>query len=274
MTESSCPVCGGWPAYEPGPGFAGCGGCGLVWQAEKHSAEPAYAAGTEADIYGASKRRLFAFSLGFLNRQFAAKGKLLDVGSAYGDFLTAAKSAGWDPEGVEIAPGPARAAVKRGFAVHTRPVTELSLPENSYGAVTAFEVFSQMADPLAASAELHRILRPGGIVVIREFNAAFHVFMRALEQKGLLAGLRPSVMHGFNFTAASLRCMLGKAGFRDIKVRNSLPTSGDPYRTGGRFGRFLTGAIKFLYYYLAQALWIVTFGRVLAGSALIITARK
>ncbi len=72
----------------------------------------------------------------------------------------------------------------------------------------------------------------------------------------------------------SLRVMLEKAGFREIRLRNSPPTAGDPYRSGGRLGGVLTGGLKVLYYWLAQALRAVSFGRVLAGSALIVTARK
>ena len=42
----------------------------------------------------------------------------------------------------------------------------------------------------------------------------------------------------------------------------------------GRLGEFLTAGLKVLYYWLAQALWFLTFGRVFAGSTLIATARK
>ena len=38
--------------------------------------------------------------------------------------------------------------------------------------------------------------------------------------------------------------------------------------------RDVTGLLKFLYYRLAQALWYASFGRVYAGSSLIVTARK
>ena len=82
------------------------------------------------------------------------------------------------------------------------------------------------------------------------------------------------MLHNFNFRAASLRALLGGAGFRDIKIRNSRPTEGDPYRTGGPLGRGLTGRLKFLYYYLSEAVYFAFFGRVFTGSSLIATAKK
>lgn len=274
MFEKTCPGCGHGSAEVYASGISHCGACGLAWLEEKKFEEAVYAAGAEEDIYVSAKLGLFAQALKVLGKLAPGKGKLLDIGSAYGELLAAAEKAGWLAEGVEVSRGPAEAASKKGFKVYTRPVEELGLPENFYAAVTAFEVFSQMADPLRAAAELYRVLKPGGAIFIREFNASFHLSMRALERGGLPGGLRPSVLHNCNFSARSMAAMLEAAGFRDIKIYNSRPTAGDPYRTGGRLGGFLTGALKILYYWLAQALWVLTFGRVYAGSTLIATARK
>lgn len=200
----------------------------------------------------------------------------MDIGCAAGDLLKAAASGGWEGEGVEINTVLADAASSSGFKVFRRPVEELGLPSVNYDAVTAFEVFSQMSKPAEAIAAIHHILKPGGILYAREFNAAFHLPLFALEKTWFFGplGIRPSVLHRFNFRAASLRFMLERAGFHDVRIRNSRPTSGDPYRTGGALGGFLTGLLKVLYYWLAQAVWAVSFGKVFTGSSLIITARK
>jgi hypothetical protein len=68
--------------------------------------------------------------------------------------------------------------------------------------------------------------------------------------------------------------MLTSAGFRDIKISNSLPTTGDPYGTGGKLGAALTGLVKVLYYYMAQSLYFASFGRLFAGSSFIVQAEK
>ncbi|OGR44989.1 MAG: hypothetical protein A2X35_06225 [Elusimicrobia bacterium GWA2_61_42] len=275
MKKEVCPVCGGAPA-PAAPGLSVCGGCGLVSRVESYFGAPDYGAGLAEGIYGAAKAALFGEALDFLAGALPAGGRLLDVGCAGGELLKAAAARGWRAEGLEIVPALAVKASALGFEVHSRPVEQAALENGAYGAVTVFEVFSQMEKPAAAAAEISRLLKPGGAVYIREFNAAFHLSLYKLEQAGLfrLIGASPSVIHNFNFRAETLRLMLERAGFKDIRIRNSRPTSGDPYRTGGRLGGFLTGALKILYYTLAQALWLITAGRVYAGSTLIVTARK
>lgn len=275
MKNGLCPVCGA-AAAPAAADLPECGACGLTYRAENIPAPAVYAPGLEAGIYGAAKEKLFASALAFLGRALPRRGRLLDIGCAGGAFLKAAAAQGWEGDGVELEPGLAQQAAGLGFHVYSRPVEDCFLDSETYNAVTVFEVFSQMEEPATATAEAFRLMKPGGCIYIREFNAAFHLPLYALEQRGFFKplGLRPSVVHNLNFRARTLRLMLEKAGFSEVKMRNSPPTSGDPYRTGGQLGGFLTGALKVLYYWLAQALWLFTCGRVYAGSTLIVTAKK
>lgn len=275
MKKESCPVCGAaaapWDAN-----MLECGACGLAFRTEKYFGAPAYEPDLEEDIYSRAQKALFREALDFLDRALPARGRLLDIGCAGGELLKAAAARGREAEGVELAPLLAAKALARGFKVHTRPVEEAGLAGGAYDAVTVLGVFSLMDNPPAAAAELLKLLKPGGIIYIRDLNAAFHLPLYRLEKAGFFRflGASPSVLHNFNFRAGTLHVMLGRAGFRDIRIRNSRPTAGDPYRTGGRLGGFFTPALKILYYTLAQALWFLTLGRVYAGSALIVTARK
>ncbi len=269
-----CQVCGG--ACAPGPsGLTVCGSCGLATSIEKAYSEPVYAQGLEEGILSTAKTALFSAALDHLEEQLPGKGTLLDIGCAGGELLKMAAARGWRAEGVELSGRLADRAASLGFKVHRRPVEEAGLAAGYY-AITVFEVFSQMAEPAAAAAEIFGIMKPGGTLYVREFNAAFHLPMYALELRGFFRplGASPAVVHNFNFGARSLRAMLERAGFRGIRIRNSPPTAGDPYRTGGRLGGLLTRGLKVLYYWLAQAVWAATFGRVFIGSALIATARK
>ncbi|MGD9642473.1 MAG: methyltransferase domain-containing protein [Elusimicrobiales bacterium] len=273
---SACPVCCG---ESKGPALTGlliCRDCGLAFAAENHPVQPAYVPGLEREIYGSAKTKLFEAALDWLALALPGQGRLLDVGCAGGGLLRAADARGWRGEGVEIDGRLADLASAGGFPVHRHPLEDCGLDAVAYAAVTAFEVFSQMAAPYAAAAEMFRLLEPGGAVYIREFNAGFHLPLLRLQRGRLFKalGLKPAVLHDLNFTPRSLRVLLERAGFREIRIRNSRPTAGDPYRSGGRLGVFSTGLLKFLYYTLAQALWLLSFGRVYAGSSLIITARK
>ncbi|MDD2805447.1 MAG: class I SAM-dependent methyltransferase [Elusimicrobiales bacterium] len=275
MTLPACQACGGG-VCETEAGLRQCAACGLAYRVQKVFHAPAYAPAREELVYNSSKKKIFKAALDLLGAAAGRPGRLLDIGCAGGEFLTAAASRGWSAEGVEIEPGLAARAAGAGFKVQTSPVEAAGLPAAAFDAVTAFEVFSQMDAPAAAAAEAARLLKPGGLLYLREFNAAFHVTLYRLELRGFFRflGARPSVIHNFNFTPGSLRALLGRAGFTDVSVRNSRPTSGDPYGSGGGLGTFFTAALKVLYYLLAQAVWLATLGRVYAGSALIVTARK
>lgn len=270
-----CRLCG----EDTAASFAGllkCRNCGLYFKSEKHFDAPVYAPGTEADIYGTGKKRIFSAALDYMERELPARGRLLDIGCAVGELLRAAAARGWQAEGVEIDPGLAAKAAGAGFMVHIKPVEACGLDAGAYAAVSAFEVLSQMDDPASAVREMYGLLKPGGVLYVREFNASFHMPLYGLQQSGFFKplGVRPAVAHSFNFSRRSLCIMLERAGFKDLTVRNARPTSGDPYRTGGFMGARLTGLLKFLYYMTAQALWLLSFGRVCAGSSLRVTARK
>jgi 2-polyprenyl-3-methyl-5-hydroxy-6-metoxy-1,4-benzoquinol methylase len=273
---SDCPVCAEEARSGPLPGLEACGGCGLAFKTERYFGEPVYEEGLEAGIYGAAKAGLFARALERLERALPAKGRLLDIGCATGEFLKAAAARGWKAEGVELNPALALKAEAAGFEVSPLPVEQAMLDKSAYDAVTVFEVFCLMDKPAAAAAELFKIMKPGGMLYVREFNAAFHLPLARLEAAGMFAplGLKPAVLHNFNFKPRTLKAMLEAAGFTEVRIRNSEPTAGDAYRTGGRLGGLFTRLAKVLYYTLAQALWYASFGAAFAGSSLIVTARK
>lgn len=270
---SACAACGGEPVIAAG-GLLECRSCGLAFRTEKKFHAPVYAPGLDADIYAGAKKNLFNAALARLAPLLP--GRLLDIGCASGELLKAAAGRGWRAEGVEIEPLLAAKAAAAGFKVHVTPVESCALEAGAYGAVTAFEVLSQSDSPEAAAREAYRLLRPGGLMYIREFNASFHMLLYRLELAGFFGplGARPAVVHDFNFTPRALRALLERSGFKEVRIRNSRPTAGDPYRTGGFLGAPLTGLLKFLYYMLAQTLWVVSLGRAYAGSSLIVTARK
>lgn len=271
--ENGCPVCDARDISPFRPGMSRCHACGLVWARNKYSGVPVYDDGREKEIYGGGKAALFGRCLKKLAERFPGRGRLLDVGAAYGTFMGMAKADGWNAEGIEIDPKMSSAALAAGFKVYNRPLEDLDLSDASYDAVTVFEVLSLMADPVGAVAETYRVLKPGGLVYIREFNGAFHMVLEGRRVFEVL-GMRPSVVHNFNFTAESLRRMLIGAGFRRVKIKNSPVTAGDPYGTGGRLGAAFTGFAKFMYYCTAQIVYYASFGRLLAGSSLIVEAEK
>jgi SAM-dependent methyltransferase len=100
------------------------------------------------------------------------RGRLLEVGCSVGLFLATARDAGWDTAGVEILPEPAEAArADRGLDVHTGDLIEARFPDAAFDIVYSNEVIEHVVDPLELMREVARVLRPGGLAVIRTGNA-------------------------------------------------------------------------------------------------------
>ena len=152
-----------------------------------------------------------------LSRVFAGPGKkLLDIGSGAGFFLKAVEGIGWQAEGVELSE---TAAAYAKDVVHVRTwagkIEETNLPSDEYGLVTMLDILEHLFDPIAVLREVHRVLKPGGalIVLTPDFNSlSRRVYGRQW------AVLTPAE-HLFYFTEKTLGRMLEEAGFRVQGIR-------------------------------------------------------
>lgn len=115
----------------------------------------------------AESRQLAAASVLDIVKPHMPGGRLLDVGCATGDFLEAARAAGFAAEGVELSTWSCGIARERGFTVHQEPLaTFAARGAEPYDVVSLIGVIEHFADPRAEMANIARILRPGGLVVI------------------------------------------------------------------------------------------------------------
>jgi 2-polyprenyl-3-methyl-5-hydroxy-6-metoxy-1,4-benzoquinol methylase len=144
--------------------------------------------------------------------------RLLDVGCSNGAYLAAMREKGWDVEGVEFD----RAAVE--YARHSRnlKVTQgdvenalSELPGNSFDVVTLWHVLEHTFDPAAALKQIHRVLKPGGTLMLEVPN--FGSPLASLFKKYWFPMDVPR--HLYQFTPATLKMMLAKAGFHRFRVK-------------------------------------------------------
>lgn len=276
MNQYMCPICKG-NAIEWKYGFKQCGVCGIVYFSEKAelSTAPGRDETHEKKIYHYSKERIFSRCLDILETDAGGR-NLLDIGCAYGDFIKIALSRGWSAEGIEISLEMARHCRSSGFQVYDKDILQLNLDAGSYDIVTMWSVLSLVPEPLTELAEIFRILKPQGMVLIREYNFLFHKPALTLQNGFFLKlfGARPGILHNWNWTPKSLEFLLKKTGFENVKIINSGLTTGDPYVTGGRLGSGFVSAFKHLYYLVSQIVYFVSFRRLLISPSLIAIARK
>ncbi len=159
-----------------------CAGCGqLISQASAARYRETMAQFDRSDFNqpaGQELERRFAVARRRLRTIAALLGKrpatirLIDVGCSRGQFVQAASEMGFQAEGVEPAPNIAAGARAAGLKVHQGLLEELRLPAGSFDAATLFEVVEHLREPRTLLRECHRILKPGGVLVISTGNAA------------------------------------------------------------------------------------------------------
>lgn len=110
-------------------------------------------------------------------RKYKQQGRLLDIGCATGIFLDSikvleGKNSGnnWDLNGIEVSAFASKIAQQKGHNVFCGTLTDAQFPSQSFDVVTLWDVFEHLHDPKCDLAEIHRILKPDGLLVMRVPN--------------------------------------------------------------------------------------------------------
>ncbi len=158
--------------------------------------------------------------------RWARAGKLVDFGCGDAGFLVFAKKY-FDVTGIELSPRGAE--ISRGRIAPEKilegPVTELAatLPANSFDVVTQFGYIEHEWQPIAGLRAAHRLLKPGGVTVIKTPNyASWNRTIRGMDWCGYHI---PA--HCNYFTPRTLAEILRRAGFQPLPrpPADCLPTS-------------------------------------------------
>lgn len=99
-------------------------------------------------------------------RRLPTPGLALDIGAAGGGNTRVLSAHGWRSVALEYAPTAARIARERDIDVLRADARELPLRAGSMDLVTAFDVLEHIEEDYLAAAEITRVLRPGGTVLI------------------------------------------------------------------------------------------------------------
>jgi SAM-dependent methyltransferase len=111
-------------------------------------------------LYGWRVRRVE--SVGGMRR-----GKVLDIGCGRGLLLKEFRRRGWEAQGTELSDNSARYAREvLGLPVKTGSLEQIGFPPAHFDAITLWHVLEHVADPSSLLAEVHRILKPGGVLLV------------------------------------------------------------------------------------------------------------
>ena len=126
-----------------------------------------------------------------------ARGRLLDAGAGtllYKEMLSALVD-----EYISADPYSDHVALDR-----KDDVKELGFPDRSFDTVFCNQVLEHVDDPLAALREAHRVLRPGGTLIL---GVPFYFYLHGLPHDY------------FRFTEPGVRRLLSQAGFEALEIR-------------------------------------------------------
>lgn len=93
-------------------------------------------------------------------------GRLLDIGCGNGRFLKKMEFMGWRVTGVEPDRASADAARQVGLEVHDGTIEEQDFQPDSFDAITMNHVIEHVLDPVATLKACHRLLVPGGQLLL------------------------------------------------------------------------------------------------------------
>jgi len=92
--------------------------------------------------------------------------RVLDVGCGSGVLLARMKSLGWGACGVEVDANAVLAARARGLDIRHGQLAGCNFPENHFDAVHLSHVIEHVYDPASLLRECHRVLKPGGALIL------------------------------------------------------------------------------------------------------------
>jgi SAM-dependent methyltransferase len=141
---------------------------------------------------------------------------------------------GWRVVGVEPSADAVRTARERlGLDVREGTLEQAALPAGSADVVTMRMVLEHVPDPRRVLAEAHRIMRPGGRILLSVPNAG-SLEARAFGPRWFAWELPRHLSH---FDPGSLGRMLRQAGFEGIRVRHLVNANNLAASLGYVFGR-------------------------------------
>ena len=148
------------------------------------------------------------------------RGRVLDVGCGRGLLLQAFHRRGWEVQGTELSDQAARYAREvAGVAVETGCVEDIKFPEAHFDVVTMWHVLEHVHDPRVVLAEVSRILKPGGVLLVGVPNfSGFEA--RFFKDKWFHLDVPRHVTH---LTKSMLKSVLSENGFQECRWSGFAP---------------------------------------------------
>lgn len=211
---------------------------------------------TEQDKLNSWRRMMsgvFLKSLEILEKCYPIRsGRLLDIGCGHGFFLQMAREKGWKGSGIDISESAVSYAKSKGMDVSSTTLFKKAYDDEEFDAVTMFYVLEHLLEPVKYLQEVHRILKPKGLLLVRVPHTT--PIAKILNILRIPNRLYTADYHLSDFSPQTIRQVLRKTGFKNVRIVIGGATYPEPLAK--RFTSCFFGG-------LAAFLSAVTFGKYL-----------
>lgn len=259
-----------------------CSSCGFIFTQDhpdeensgKYYESDEYAShnnnkGISGILYNASREIMLGKKLRLIRKVTGLKtGRLLDIGSGSGHFLSGMKNAGWDTLGIEINEKARKQSVAKFCLEVLEPHLISTLEKESFDCITLWHVLEHFHDPFAFANEIRHLLKPGGVCIAALPNCSSHDAAHFAAYWAAYDVPR----HLWHFNSDTFRKFSAKAGLKITEI-HSLPLDvfyismlSEKYK--GTKMYFLKGILRSLWFSL-----ITLFNKKRSSSLIYILAR-
>lgn len=166
------------------------------------------------DMDKQATKHTFALFLDNIEKLLPARGKLLDIGAATGYFMNIAAERGWQASGLEMSDWAASKGRSRGLDIATGTLESNNFQDDSFDAITMWDVIEHMPDPKSALERSFKLLKQGGVVAINTPDSGSLVARLA----GRMWHLLVPPEHLYYFNQKNLPALSEKIGYKVLKT--------------------------------------------------------
>jgi SAM-dependent methyltransferase len=155
-----------------------------------------------------------------LIKQFRQNGILLEVGCAGGAMLAEARDQGFETLGVELNAAMAQwGREKLGLDIRIGTLEDQAFPDNSFDVIFLGDVIEHLPHPLETLAELRRVLRTNGLLVLAYPMELHNISAKVRKLFGLRRQSPHKPYHLFYYHTSNLRKLLERSGFHELMTQ-------------------------------------------------------
>lgn len=186
-------------------------------------------------LYHLVRRKALKDKVKIIEKAMGRKGALLDIGAGTGDFLVTAKNAGWTVAGYE--PNDSARNIARGKGIAFAESIE-AIAGNTYDVVTMWHVLEHVPDVEKQIAQLKRIVKHDGVIIIAVPN------YKSFDAKhyGEHWAAYDVPRHLWHFSATAIKKLFGA---QDMQVVEILPMKFDSYYVSLLSEKYQTGKMSY-----------------------------